>query len=115
MMFSVDKEVETAFVNINPVLGDVSVPMTEKGKDKNGNEVEQNYLQINEQKCRKFNCFTCFYTNVYEPYLLMNYGTSDVNKIRKKTVKYKDKEYDRINLLLDNDMNSEENNKLMEE
>ena len=56
-----------------------------------------------------------FYTNVYEPYLLMNYGTSDVNKIRKKTVKYKDKEYDRINLLLDNDMNSEENNKLMEE
>ncbi|HGZ2485508.1 TPA: hypothetical protein ACOIUA_003234, partial [Enterococcus faecalis] len=47
--------------------------------------------------------------------LLMNYGTSDVNKIRKKTVKYKDKEYDRINLLLDNDMNSEENNKLMEE
>ncbi|MDK7961180.1 hypothetical protein QP677_15445, partial [Enterococcus faecalis] len=41
MMFSVDKEVETAFVNINPVLGDVSVPMTEKGKDKNGNEVEQ--------------------------------------------------------------------------
>ncbi|EMW6171113.1 hypothetical protein AAFD58_002946, partial [Enterococcus faecalis] len=31
MMFSVDKEVETAFVNINPVLGDVSVPMTEKG------------------------------------------------------------------------------------
>ncbi|MBJ0750551.1 hypothetical protein JFD42_15130, partial [Enterococcus faecalis] len=33
MMFSVDKEVETAFVNINPVLGDVSVPMTEKGKD----------------------------------------------------------------------------------
>ncbi|WP_445081430.1 hypothetical protein, partial [Klebsiella pneumoniae] len=54
-------------------------------------------------------------TNVYEPYLLMNYGTSDVNKIRKKTVKYKDKEYDRINLLLDNDMNSEENDKLMEE
>lgn len=52
---------------------------------------------------------------MYEPYLLMNYGTSDVNKIRKKTVKYKDKEYDRINLLLDNDMNSEENNKLMEE
>ncbi|HHB9317405.1 TPA: hypothetical protein ACOIT7_003233, partial [Enterococcus faecalis] len=45
----------------------------------------------------------------------MNYGTSDVNKIRKKTVKYKDKEYDRINLLLDNDMNSEENDKLMEE
>ena len=51
---------------------------------------------------------------MYEPYLLMNYGTSDVNKIRKKTVKYKDKEYDRINLLLDNDMNSEENDKLME-
>ena len=53
MMFSVDKEVETAFVNINPVLGDVSVPMTEKGKDKNGNEVEQNYLQINEQKVQE--------------------------------------------------------------
>lgn len=45
----------------------------------------------------------------------MNYGISDVNKICKKIVKYKDKEYDWINLLLDNDMNSEENNKLMEE
>lgn len=40
MMFSVDKEVEIVFVNINLVLGDVSVLMIEKGKDKNGNEVE---------------------------------------------------------------------------
>ena len=116
MMFSVDKEVETAFVNINPVLGDVSVPMTEKGKDKNGNEVEQK-LSADQRAKSAGNLIASrvFYTNVYEPYLLMNYGTSDVNKIRKKTVKYKDKEYDRINLLLDNDMNSEENNKLMEE
>ncbi|EMW5503612.1 hypothetical protein AAFB24_003003, partial [Enterococcus faecalis] len=116
MMFSVDKEVETAFVNINPVLGDVSVPMTEKGKDKNGNEVEQK-LSADQRAKSAGNLIASrvFYTNVYEPYLLMNYGTSDVNKIRKKTVKYKDKEYDRINLLLDNDMNSEENDKLMEE
>ncbi len=70
--------------------------MTEKGKDKNGNEVEQKLSADQRAKSAgnliASRVFTPMY---YEPYLLMNYGTSDVNKIRKKTVKYKDKEYDR--------------------
>lgn len=116
LMFSVDKEVETAFVNINPVLGDTSVPTTEKVKDKNGNEVEQALSPEKRVKSAgDLIASRVFYTNVYEPYLLMNYGTSDVKKIRKKTVTYKEKDYDRINLLLDNDMNNDDNEKLLED
>lgn len=44
-----------------------------------------------------------FYSNVYQPYLYMNYGTNDTKEITKKTVEYGGEQYDRIGALLDND------------
>lgn len=112
-IFNVDKVVENEFVKINPVLGDNSVPTTTTVKDKNGNDVQQ------EQSASERFTSTgeligsrIFYTNVYEPYLLMNYGTTNAEKIREKQVEYESGEYDRINILLDNDVNTEENEKL---
>lgn len=109
-LFSIDKQVETEFVKINPVLGGESVSTTETVKDKNGNDVEQAMSPDSRMKSAgEMIASRVFYTNVYEPYLLMNYGTTNLEKIRKKKVKYKDTDYDRINILLDNDVISDEN------
>ncbi|EAC9721721.1 hypothetical protein LL50_14840 [Listeria monocytogenes] len=43
-----------------------------------------------------------FKANVYVPYLINNYGTSDVNAINKKKIKYNSKEYSRLSLLMNN-------------
>lgn len=101
-IFTADKAVETAFVSINPVLDGNSIP-PEEGK--NG---EEDYDANKRMKSAGDLIATrVFYTNVYEPYLLVNYGTTNMDTIRKKKVKYDDTEYDRINLLLDNDITSE--------
>lgn len=103
-LFEIDKQIEAKVVDINPILGGQSVP---ESKDKN---VAGRMKNAGDMIATRV-----FYTNVYEPYLLMNYGTTNTEKIRKKKVEYKDTKYDRINILLDNDVTSEENDKLHEE
>lgn len=103
-MFEADKQIEAAFVKVNPVLNGESVP---ESKDGNVNDRMNSAGELIASRV--------FYTNVYEPYLLMNYGTSNPETIRKKEVEYKDSKYDRINILLDNDLNSEDNEDLHKE
>ncbi|EIA6404818.1 hypothetical protein K7P64_002805 [Listeria monocytogenes] len=43
-----------------------------------------------------------FKANVYIPYLINNYGTSDINAINKKKIEYNKKEYSRLSLLMNN-------------
>lgn len=100
-MFEADKQIEAAFVKVNPVLNGESVP---ENKDGNVNDRMKSAGELIASRV--------FYTNVYEPYLLMNYGTSNPETIRKKQVEYKDSEYDRINILLDNDVTNDDNVKL---
>ncbi|MGX7353018.1 cell envelope integrity protein TolA, partial [Enterococcus canis] len=100
-MFEADKQIEAAFVKVNPVLNGESVP---ESKDGNVNDRMKSAGELIASRV--------FYTNVFEPYLLMNYGTSNPETIRKKQVEYKDSTYDRINILLDNDLNSEDNEEL---
>lgn len=95
-IFTADKAVESAFVNVTPVLGDSSVPKEDKDSDSNKRMKSAGDMIASR----------VFYTNVYEPYLLTNYGTTNLDSIRKSKVKYDDQEYDRINLLLDNDITS---------
>ncbi|MFI3852370.1 hypothetical protein VBH56_14555, partial [Enterococcus hirae] len=45
---------------------------------------------------------------------MLNYGTTDVNAIRKHKVSYNNKDYDRINLLLDNDVYTSNGEKIHE-
>lgn len=103
-MFEADKQIEAAFVKVNPVLNGESVP---ESKDGNVNERMKSAGELIASRV--------FYTNVYEPYLLMNYGTSNPETIRKKQVEYKDSEYDRINILLDNDVTNDDNVTLHED
>lgn len=108
-VFTIDKAVETSMVSVNPVLGDSSVPL-EKGKDG-----KDNYDSTKRLKGAGDMIATrVFFTNVYEPYLLANYGTSNMETIRKKKVTYDEKEYDRINLLLDNDVSTEKGEEVHE-
>ena len=100
-MFEADKQIEAAFVKVNPVLGGASVP-----ESKDGN------VQDRMKSAGELIASRVFYTNVYEPYLLMNYGTSNPETIRKKTITYEKKDYDRINILLDNDVVNKANTEL---
>ncbi|EAD8646840.1 hypothetical protein AF450_14735 [Listeria monocytogenes] len=43
-----------------------------------------------------------FKANVFVPYLINNYGTSDFDTINKKKIKYNNKEYSRLSLLMNN-------------
>ncbi|EAC7082534.1 hypothetical protein AF306_09785 [Listeria monocytogenes] len=43
-----------------------------------------------------------FKANVFVPYLINNYGTSDLDTISKKKIKYNNKEYSRLSLLMNN-------------
>ena len=63
-MFEADKQIEAAFVKVNPVLNGESVP-----ESKDGN-VDDRMKSAGELMASRI-----FYTNVYEPYLLMNYGS----------------------------------------
>lgn len=96
-MFEADKQIEAAFVKVNPVLNGESVPESKEG---NVNDRMKSAGELIASRV--------FYTNVYEPYLLMNYGTSNPETIRKKQVEYKGSTYDRINILLDNDVTNDD-------
>lgn len=103
-ILNVDKAVETSFVQVNPAFinGDKVTPSTSQTPEK---QMKQAGDLIATQ---------VFYTNVFEPYLLTNYGTSDVKKIRSKSVEYENKRYDRIQILLDNDLTTEDGKKIHE-
>lgn len=104
-IFSLDSTVETAFLKTTPVL-----TTEEEEKYNNVSETEEKTEEETVDKKLKTAGETIaarvFYSNVYEPYLLLNYGTTDVDTIRKSKVAYKNKEYDRINFLLDNDVDT---------
>lgn len=97
----VDQAVEKAIVNVNPVLNN--------RPDKASEDVNTNLKSAGDMIASKV-----FYTNVYEPYLLMNYGKTNSDKIRSKKVKYSGKEYDRINILLDNDAGTDLGDKIQD-
>lgn len=92
-IIEVDNQIENAFAGINPQFSDNDSEADSVG-EKIGADV--------------------FRTNIYEPYLYFNYGTTDTTEIRKKTVEYKGKEYERIGALLDNDSSSEKQIKFIE-
>lgn len=93
-IIEVDNQIENAFAGINPQFKD-----NEKKTDNVGDKVSRDV----------------FRTNIYEPFLYVNYGTTNVNSIRKEKVEYKGKKYDRIGAILDNDGSSEKQVKFVEE
>ncbi|KAF1294145.1 hypothetical protein [Candidatus Enterococcus leclercqii] len=116
-LFNIDRAIETEFVKVNPVFGDEnSMAASHTIRDENGREVEVDY-DVNERMKNAGDLIASqiFYTNVFEPYLLMNYGTTNVETIRKKDIELDGASYDRIQVLLDNDVDTNENEKLHEE
>lgn len=105
-LFSLDSTVETAFVKVNPVL------TTEEEQNYETKETEEVTAEKKVETAGKLMAARVFYSNVYEPYLLLNYDTTNLDKIREHKVKYKGKEYDRINLLLDNDLGTKTGEKI---
>ncbi|WP_368267458.1 CD3337/EF1877 family mobilome membrane protein, partial [Enterococcus faecium] len=103
VLFSLDSTVETAFVKVNPVL---------TPEEETNYETEEVTADKKVETAGKLIAARVFYSNVYEPYLLLNYGTTNVDTIREKKVKYAGKEYDRINLLLDNDLGTKTGEKI---
>lgn len=77
-----DTAVAGAFMNSNKALENSD----EYAKKSPGEKVEANI----------------FKANVFTPYLINNYGISDVNEINKKKIKYNSKEYSRLGLLMGN-------------
>lgn len=107
--FSLDSAVETAFLKTTPVL-----TTEEEEKYNNASENEEEMADKKLTTAGETIAARVFYSNVYEPYLLLNYGTTDVNAIRKQKIAYKNKDYDRINLLLDNDVDTSNGEKIHE-
>lgn len=98
-VISIDNYLEESFAGINPQFSpnekQVAADSENKVADKISAEVFKN--------------------NVYLPYLYMQYGTTDMEKIRESKIDYQGEEYDRIGALLDNDSSSEEQLSFTEE
>lgn len=109
LAFSLDSTVETAFLKTTPVL-----TTEEEEKYNQASENEEETADHKLTTAGETIAARVFYSNVYEPYLLLNYGTTDVNAIRKHKVSYNNKDYDRINLLLDNDVDTSNGEKIHE-
>lgn len=94
----IDNAVESTFVTVNPVFTESTqnVPTGNEGSP-NG-QLQDAGTMISAK---------IFRTNVYEPYLLNVYGTTNEETIRKKTIKYKNTDYERIGILLNNDSDSD--------
>lgn len=94
-----DSAIEGEFVKVNPVLNSND----DIGKELSKNATpDQKMSSVGENIASKV-----FRSNVYDPYLLMQYGTSKTDKIREKEVEYKGETYDRIGILLDNDIDGD--------
>lgn len=102
-LFEIDQTVETSFVKVNPVLSGDNLLTIEENSD----EADDRIADAGELIASRI-----FFTNVYEPYLLMNYGTTNMETIREQQVEYEGTTYDRINILLDNDIDIETNEEL---
>lgn len=109
LAFSLDSTVETAFLKTTPVL-----TTEEEEKYNQASENEEETADKKLTTAGEMIAARVFYSNVYEPYLLLNYGTTDVDAIRKHKVSYNNKDYDRINLLLDNDVDTSNGEKIHE-
>ena len=107
LAFSLDSTVETAFLKTTPVL-----TTEEEEKYNQASENEEETADKKLTTAGEMIAARVFYSNVYEPYLLLNYGTTDVDAIRKHKVSYNNKDYDRINLLLDNDVDTSNGEKI---
>ncbi|MWO10718.1 hypothetical protein GQM99_24875, partial [Escherichia coli] len=97
LAFSLDSTVETAFLKKTPVLTTEEEEKYNQASENEGETADKKLTTAGETIAA-----SVFYSNVYEPYLLLNYGTTDINTIRKHKIFYNSKDYDRINLLLDN-------------
>lgn len=82
LVTEVDTAVANAFATVNPTL--------------EGDTDNQSYTS--GQKMRA----NIFKANVVVPYLTLNYGTSDLDKINEKTITYQDQTYNRAELLMGN-------------
>lgn len=102
-LFEIDQTVEMNFVKVNPVLNDsdsLTIEESEEGAEKRISDAGDLLAA------------RIFFSNVYEPYLLMNYGTTNMETIREQPIEYEGEAYDRINFLLDNDVDVEGNEEL---
>lgn len=92
-VFEIDQAVNSALVNVNPVF--------DHNIDTGGGQATPNGKIQNAGSAM---ASSIFYADVYEPYLLMNYGTSDQNAIRTKgEVPIGKDKFDRIDGLLDHE------------
>lgn len=106
-VIDIDNQVESVFVTANPTFTQEptdNVPVPDEGTPKAGLKSASELIRAK-----------VFRTGVYEPYLLFNYGTSNEETIRRKTVKYNNEEYDRIGILLDNDFDNENSRKIFDD
>jgi hypothetical protein len=101
---NIDNLVESKFVTVNPVFSQDTkdVPTSD---DSTNNTLQSAGDMISAK---------IFRTNVYEPYLTFVYGTSNEETIRQKSVQYKNENYDRIGILLDNDYDSADSEKIFD-
>ncbi|MDA9469888.1 hypothetical protein [Enterococcus sp. 5H] len=99
VIVDIDNTVEAAFVTINPVFTEEPTDSVPTGNEDLPNGELKTAGELIEAKI--------FRTNVYEPYLMNVYGTSNEETIRRKMVTYKNGEYDRIGILLDNDFDND--------
>lgn len=111
-LMDIDSAIEAKFVSINPVFGGNS--LEDKDKDKDKKDKKEASASDKLKASADLIASRIYRSNVYEPYLLMQYGTSNPEKIREKTVKYKNVDYDRIGILLDNDIAEGDNEKIFE-
>lgn len=111
IFFSIDTAIEREFVKVNPTLNDTNeeekvIVNNVPGNNETG-AVDQ--PTVSELLASKI-----FKSNVYDPYLIAQYGTTDTTKIRNRKVKIQNAEYDRIGVLLDNDFSDNQSEKIEE-
>lgn len=100
---NLDSAIEREFLKINPVFDGVSIDTKEDDTS------EETISSTGDLIATKI-----FRSNIYEPYLLFQYGTTDMEAIRSKEVEYKGNSYDRIGILLDNDVRDDSGTALID-
>jgi hypothetical protein len=101
-LLEIDNQLELAIADVNPEFSEeeqTTIPENALPLEGNRPETDSTQSVTVAEKIRS----KVFRANVYEPYLYLNYGTTDSEKIREKQIEYKGESYDRIGALLDND------------
>lgn len=110
-VYDVDQAISAAIVNVNPVIDNYTTENVENQSAEKRAETDSKVLIQNAGNAL---ASTVFYSNVYEPYLLMNYGTTNQSEIRGEgTIEYDKKSYDRIGAVLGNENNEELQSKVL--